>query len=167
MASPPNPTHTMARHKRIKAPAETDPALDVSSLIDVCFLLLIYFIVTSTITPRESDLDMALASSRPTPEAQPRIDPLFIRIEASGAILTGTDGLALPMDSDASMRELPLLGSHLGMYAQAARAAGSLPLVRIHADGASTQQRVIDVLNALAGAGISAITFTDLAGDIP
>ncbi len=152
----------MARHKRFRASEETDPLLDVSSLIDVCFLLLIYFIVTSTITPRESDLGMGLASNRPTPDAQPRIDPLLIQIEASGAILTGPDGLSLPMDSDSSLRELPLLGSHLVMYAQAARAAGSVPLVRIHADGAATQQRVIDVLNALAAAGISAITFTDL-----
>jgi biopolymer transport protein ExbD len=157
-----NPTHIMAYHKRLKTQAEAEPTLDVSSLIDVCFLLLIYFIVTSTITPRESDLGMGLAANRPNVDTQVDLDPLFIRIEASGAILTGVDGLDFPMDSDASSRELPLLGSHLDMYAQAARAAGSLPLVRIHADGAATQQRVIDVLNALAGSGISAVAFTDL-----
>jgi biopolymer transport protein ExbD len=42
----------MARHRKYEAAEEADPALDISSLIDVCFLLLIYFLVTSTITHR-------------------------------------------------------------------------------------------------------------------
>ena len=48
----------MARHKKSIVQDEGNPELDISSLIDVCFLLLIYFIVTSTITPREQDLGM-------------------------------------------------------------------------------------------------------------
>jgi hypothetical protein len=46
---------------KIRSRRRCQPALDISSLIDVCFLLLIYFLVTSTITPRETDLGMALA----------------------------------------------------------------------------------------------------------
>jgi biopolymer transport protein ExbD len=78
----------MARHKKHEAAEDSEPALDISSLIDVCFLLLIYFLVTSTIKPRESDLGMALPAANPSTE-QPDIDPLFIKIEASGAIYTG------------------------------------------------------------------------------
>lgn len=151
----------MARHKKYEAAEESDPALDISSLIDVCFLLLIYFIVTSTITPRESDLGMALPAANPSTE-QPEIDPLFIRIEASGAIYTGVGAAQQAMDSDTSVRELPLLRSQLDIYSSAAKAANSKPLVQIYADGDATQQRVIDVLNALAGVGISSVTFTDL-----
>ena len=151
----------MARHKKYEAAEESDPALDISSLIDVCFLLLIYFIVTSTITPRESDLGMALPAANPSTE-QPEIEPLFIRIEANGAIFTGVGTSQQPMDSDVSVRELPLLKGQLEMYSSAARAANSKPLVQIYADGAATQQRVIDVLNALAGASINSVTFTDL-----
>lgn len=151
----------MARHKKYEAAEESDPALDISSLIDVCFLLLIYFIVTSTITPRESDLGMALPAANPSTE-QPEIDPLFIRIEASGTIYTGVGAAQQAMDSDTSVRELPLLRSQLDIYSSAAKAANSKPLVQIYADGDATQQRVIDVLNALAGVGISSVTFTDL-----
>lgn len=151
----------MARHRKHEAAEESDPALDISSLIDVCFLLLIYFLVTSTITPRESDLGMALPAANPSSE-QPEIDPLFIKIEASGAIYTGVGASQQPMDSDMSVRELPLLRSQLDMYASAARAANSKPLVQIYADGGATQQRVIDVLNALAGVNINSVTFTDL-----
>jgi biopolymer transport protein ExbD len=66
------------------------------------------------------------------------------------------------MDSDMSVRDLPLLRGQLDMYSSAARAANSKPLVQIYADGNATQQRVIDVLNALAGANINSVTFTDL-----
>jgi biopolymer transport protein ExbD len=151
----------MARHRKYEAAEESDPALDISSLIDVCFLLLIYFIVTSSITPRESDLGMALPAASPSSE-QPEIEPLFIRIEANGAIYTGTGASQQAMDSDVSVREMPLLRGQLDMYASAARAANSKPLVQIYADGEASQQRVIDVLNALAGVNITSVTFTDL-----
>ncbi len=151
----------MARHRKYEAAEEADPALDISSLIDVCFLLLIYFIVTSTIAPRETDLGMALPAANPSTE-QPEIEPLFIRIERNGAVFTGTGASQQPMDSDVSVREMPLLRGQLDMYASAARAANSKPLVQIYADGEASQQRVIDVLNALAGVNINSVTFTDL-----
>jgi biopolymer transport protein ExbD len=151
----------MARHKKYDAIEESDPALDISSLIDVCFLLLIYFIVTSSITPRESDLGMALPAASPSTE-QPDIEPMFIRIEANGALYTGVGAAQQAMDSDTSVREVPVLKSALEIYANVAHNAASKPLVQIYADGQATQQRVIDVLNALASVGINSVTFTDL-----
>lgn len=151
----------MARHRKYDATEDATPALDISSLIDVCFLLLIYFLVTSTISPRERDLGMALPAANPTTE-QPDIEPLFIKIEASGTIYTGTGPAQQMADSDPSVRDVPRLTEHLTMYASAAKAANSTPLVQIYVDGETAQQRVIDVLNALAGQGISSVTFTDL-----
>ena len=151
----------MARHRKYEAESASDPALDISSLIDVCFLLLIYFLVTSTITPRETDLGMALPAATPSSE-QPEIEPFYIKIEASGAIFTGVGDSQQPMDADTSVRELPLLRSSLDLYASAARAANSKPLVQINPDSSATQQRVIDVLNCLAAVKINSVTFTDL-----
>ncbi len=151
----------MARHKRSRREAEPDPELDISSLIDVCFLLLIYFIVTSTITPRETDLAMALPGSTPSSE-QPKIEPMFIGVDANGAVYSGTGSSQQALDSDPTVRNLPLLVSQLDLYSAAARSAGSNPLVQIKVDPGATQQRVIDVLNALAGANITSVTFTDL-----
>ena len=144
----------MARHRKYETAEEPDPALDISSLIDVCFLLLIYFLVTSTITPAETDLGMALPAANPDTE-QPVIEP-------SGAIYTGIGAGQQPMDSDTSVRELPLLNGQLELYSSAAKAADSKPLVQIYADSNATQQRVIDVLNALAGVNITSVTFTDV-----
>jgi biopolymer transport protein ExbD len=151
----------MSRHKKFKIEEEAEPELDISSLIDVCFLLLIYFLVTSTITPRESDLGMSLPAANPSNE-QPKIEPMFIRVDVAGVIYSGVGAGQQQLDSDAGVREVPLLNSQLDLYASAARSAGSNPLVQVFVDPGTTQQRVIDVLNALAGAGISSVTFTDL-----
>lgn len=151
----------MARHTRVEAPEEDEPKLDISSLIDCTFLLLIYFLVTTTIQPREQDVPMTLPAAAPT-EAQPDIEPKLIRVDATGAIFSGAGNAQIPMDSDASVREVPLLTADLNAYSDAAKSSGKDPLVQLYVDGAASQQRVIDVLNALAGVGINKVTFTDL-----
>ena len=151
----------MARHKKFQVSMDATPELDISSLIDVCFLLLIYFLVTSTISPRETDLGMSLPAANPSNE-QPKIEPMFIRVDAAGVIYTGVGAGQQQLDQDASVRDVPLLDSQLDLYSAAARSAGSTPLVQVFVDPGTTQQRVIDVLNSLAGAGISSVTFTDL-----
>lgn len=151
----------MARHKKRNPGTEPDPDLDISSLIDICFLLLIYFIVTSTIKPREQDLVMALPASAPSSE-QSEIEPMFIKVEASGTVFTGTGASQQALDNNPNERNLPLLLSQLGLYHDAALSAGNKPLVQIYVDPETTQQRVIDVLNALAKTGITSVTFTDL-----
>ena len=151
----------MARHKKSKAEEEADPDLDISSLIDVCFLLLIYFLVTSTIIPRETDLGMSLPAAAPSTE-QPKIEPMFIRVDAAGTIYSCVGAGQQQLDSNAGDRNVPLLDSQLDLYAAAARSADSKPLVQVYVDPGAKQQRVIDVLNALAGAKITSVTFTDL-----
>ena len=154
----------MARRYRAEEFDKDEPELNISSLIDICFLLLIYFLVTSTLQPSETDLNMQLPAAAPT-EEQPPIDPMFIRIDPSGAILVGTGQAQQTLDTDPEVRALPLLSQQLKMYANAAVAADSQPLVQVYADGEAEQQRVVDVLNALAGANINKVTFTDLLDD--
>lgn len=151
----------MARHRKFQVEKDAEPELDISSLIDVCFLLLIYFLVTSTITPRETDLGMALPAANPTNE-QPEIEPMFIRVDIDGVIYTGVREGEQTLDQDTDDRNVPLLDKVLNLYAVNARSAGSNPLVQVYVDLGATQQRVIDVLNSLAGADIKSITFTDL-----
>lgn len=151
----------MARHKKRSLEEEPEPDLDISSLIDICFLLLIYFIVTSTIKPREQDLAMALPTSAPSSE-QTEIEPMFIKVDSSGSIFSGTGPSQQALDNNPSERELPLLLSQLRLYHDGALSAGSEPLVQVYVDPETIQQRVIDVLNALAKTGITKVTFTDL-----
>lgn len=151
----------MARHKKRTPYEEAPPQLDMSSLIDICFLLLIYFLVTSTLVPRETDLDMRLPAQVQS-DSQPEIEPFFVRIDANGTIFMGTGAAQQTLDTDVDVRNVPLLSASLDLYATAARGANSTPLVQIYADGNASQQRVIDVLNALARVKITSVTFTDL-----
>jgi biopolymer transport protein ExbD len=152
----------MARHKHHKSSENPGPALEIASLIDVCFLLLIYFIATSTITPREADLGLALPGYE-TIGTPSHVDPVSIRIKATGEILAGAGDSQQVMDTDPATRELPLLRGQLELVAAASRAAGTEPAVRIQADEQTTQQRVIDVLDTLAATGIRMVTFSDTA----
>ncbi len=152
----------MARHRKYQSAEEALPALDISSLIDVCFLLLIYFLVATTIQKKEVDVPLALPSSAPSDAEMPDIDPLFIKVDANGAIFTGAGSSAQMLDTDTSVRVLPMLTQQLTLYVAGANSGGKKPLVQMWVDGGANQQRVIDVLNALVGAGISSVTFTDL-----
>jgi biopolymer transport protein ExbD len=105
---------------------------------------------------------MALPANSPPSSEQPKIDPMFIKVDANGAVFSGTGDAQQPLDSDGSVREMPLLNQQLQLYSAAAKSAGNNPLVQVWVDPGNVQQRVIDVLNALALAGITSVTFTDL-----
>lgn len=152
----------MARHKKQKEVELDEPGLDISSLIDVCFLLLIYFLVTTQIVRKEQELSTALPAVAPS-QAPPDISPLFILLEANGNIsIKEESGSIILIESNAASRELPNLSERLASYKSAANLSGSKALVQIRVDGDAVQQRVTDILNALAGAKITEITFTDL-----
>ena len=143
-------------------PDEDEPGLDISSLIDVCFLLLIYFIVTTTIVKKEQDLDMALPSTAPS-DTPPEISPFFIKLEANGYISIRGEGTPEQLvESDPDTRELQTLLPMLETYRNAALSGDQEPLVQIYVESDALQQRLIDILNALATMEISKVTFTDL-----
>ncbi len=152
----------MARHKKMQAPEEDEPGLDISSLIDVCFLLLIYFLVTSQIVKKEQELSTSLPSTSPS-ETPPDLAPMLILLEGNGNIsLKGETGVVELIESDSDARELTNLTPRLELHKSVADTSSQKALVQIRVAGDAVQQRVIDVLNALAGAGITEITFTDI-----
>jgi biopolymer transport protein ExbD len=139
-----------------------EPGMDISSLIDVCFLLLIYFLVTTQIVRKEQELSTELPAVAPT-DTPPTLSPLFIILEANGNIsLKDETGQVELIESDPDSRELPSLAKRLSIHKGAADISGDKALVQIKVDGDAVQQRVTDILNALAGAKIKDITFTDL-----
>jgi len=126
-------------------PEDVNPELDMSSLIDVSFLLLIYFLVTSTLDPREADIGMTMPTSQGTGTAV-QVDQMTIVVDNAGAITVNDERL----DDDVTDRGVPKLLDRVKTYAQSAQLTGNKPMVIIAADDASKGQRFIDVLNALA-----------------
>lgn len=131
---------------RRKAPKEEDPELDMSSLIDVSFLLLIYFLVTSTLDPKEADLGMTMPTNTSSSPSEVEIDQMTVEVNSSGHIVLNEEVL----DTDIENHEVPLLLDRLRTYAESARLTDSQPMVIIAADDASKGQRFVDVLNALS-----------------
>ncbi len=140
-------------------PSEPDPALDMSPMIDQSFLLLIYFLVTSTLEPTEADLAMTMPTSQAAAGSEHvDIDMTTINVNSAGHVVMNDEVL----DTDASSREVPLLLDRLHTYVEAAKLTGSEPMVIIKADDSAKGQRFIDVLNALAdpSVNISKVTIT-------
>ncbi len=66
---------------------EHEPAMDLTPLIDVIFMLLIFFILAGSLAPPSIRLDLPpAASSEPTPRRQ---EPLLISIDAQGRLHQG------------------------------------------------------------------------------
>ncbi|MDF1752598.1 MAG: biopolymer transporter ExbD [Verrucomicrobiales bacterium] len=131
---------------RREVPQEKDPELDMSSMIDVSFLLLIYFIVTSTLDPKEADLGMTMPTSQSDGSTDVEIDQMTINVNSMGHIVVNDEVL----DANIESREVPVLLDRLSTYAESARLTDSEPMVIIAADDAAKGQRFVDVLNALA-----------------
>lgn len=128
-------------------------SLDISSLSDVGFLLLIYFLVTSTLDPKEGDLALTMPPQGGNPTVEFEIDTPRIAVDALGIV--SFEGEVL--DSNPDLRELVLLDDRLSDYVEAHRviSRGEPPAVEVEVDDAIPGQRFIDVMNCLAGAGVT------------
>ena len=153
----------MSKKFKPQVPTEKEPHLDMSSMIDVSFLLLIFFLITSTLDPKESDPGMALPTRdnlRNNPDPDP-IDPMAITIQADGSIFV--DGKTL--DRDINRRNLPLLDDKLAQYKTASDLLSTIPLVSVTANDDVPGQRFIDVLNSLAKVDIKNVIIADVTNE--
>jgi biopolymer transport protein ExbD len=146
----------MGRKHTLQAPPDDEPELSIAPLIDVSFLLLIYFLVTSTLQKREADLGLQLPTENPDSATDVQIDQMTIQVDPEGAIVVNNETL----DTDVSSRSLPGLKGKLDEYKRIAELSQSKPLVVVAADDLSKGQRLVDVLNALADADIKYVTLT-------
>jgi biopolymer transport protein ExbD len=136
--------------------------LQIAPLIDVCFLLLFFYILTSKPTKPEADLGMALPGTVEQSGPVEIPDETRIEILPTGAVLLNEH----PMDSPNSPH-LPDLLNALSRLKQSADASHSPAQVTIAANDAATHQRIVDVLAACAKAGIRDVSLTAPESDSP
>ncbi|NOX98825.1 MAG: biopolymer transporter ExbD [Verrucomicrobia bacterium] len=128
---------------------EKGPSLSMSPMLDVAFLLLIFFVISASQRPIEADISLALPCMHHH-RANISVCPMAIRIQADGSILS--DGRTL--DTDITRRDLPLLEDKLKQYKSAADLLSTEPYILIYANDDAQWQRSMDVLNSLAKVGI-------------
>ncbi len=144
---------------KVNIPRMDDPDLDVAPLIDMVFLLLVYFMVTASLVKSEGDLGIKLPGMLQQATTVDMPDEQIIEITGTGRIFLNSS----EYDSAAS-QDLPELSSLLVNYKAASEANKSKAMITIAADDDVTHQRVIDVMNACAAAGIKNVTFSASTG---
>ncbi len=140
---------------KLRIPAMEDPELNVAPLIDMVFLLLMYFMVTASLVRSEADLGIRLPGMLAQPQTVDMPDEQMIEVRETGRVVLNGREYDAPGE-----QELPELVQLLVRYRLASAAAGNEALITIWADDDARHQRVIDVMNACAQAGIENVTFT-------
>ena len=136
---------------------ETPPELDISPLIDVAFLLLIYFLVTTTLQKSEADLSLVLPGVEESDSREVKIDQMLVKIDAAGVVIVNEE----VSDSDPNDRDLPNLTDRLSRYSASADVANTETQVIIDCDPEAVGQRFIDVLNVCAKAKIKNVSLAN------
>ncbi|MCB1207210.1 MAG: biopolymer transporter ExbD, partial [Verrucomicrobiae bacterium] len=131
--------------KRRRSSSGSTAGIDLSPMTDLSFLLLVYFLVTSTLDPAEADLRMTMPGP-PDGRHPVVIDRMELEVTDAGHIVANGEVL----DTDANSRDLPLLLDRLKTYASGARLTRNEPVVSLAAADGAKGQRFIDVLNVLA-----------------
>jgi biopolymer transport protein ExbD len=131
---------------RLDAPVESEPGIGIAPLLDIVFLLLVFFMVTTSFTTAELPLDLADSESATT--SQDPIEPLVVEISAEG--VPHVDGEALASDALASVI--------------AERAASGEARLVVRADEATPHGAVVGVLDVARREGLTDVA---IAVDAP
>ncbi|MEO0416995.1 MAG: biopolymer transporter ExbD [Verrucomicrobiota bacterium] len=144
----------MARRKRSNPFEEQEPELNISPLVDVAFLLLIYFLVTASLMKEEADLGLELPGAATITSSKVRVDHMEIKIDPIGNIIVN-EVIVEPFEAN---RNLPILTDRLKRYVASAKIAGAKASVVIDCSSEVREQRFVDVLNACSAAGMKNIS---------
>jgi len=134
--------------------------LQIAPMIDVCFLLLFFYILTSKPVKPEADMSMTLPGTVSQEESVDIPDEQRIIIQANSQIVLND----LAVDTPQS-RDLPALLKTLTRFKESSDANKSEALITIDAADGCDHQRIVDVLNVCAQAGIQGVTFSATSED--
>ena len=137
--------------------------VDLTPMIDVTFLLLIYFMVTTMLKQPESELSIQLPGKPQSSDVTPR-DMLKVRIGDEGEVyLNGSeieDGFDLLMpDLVANLKTQKGMRDQLINSGAKSKEEAELK-VEIESSGIAEHQAAVSVLNACSSAGVNKVTFS-------
>ena len=127
----------------------------IAPMIDVVFVIMLFFMVMAGSVKVERELNTKLPGVAITTAPTDFVDEQIIGISPQGDITLNDE----PFDS-ATSTDLPQLKATLMRLKQAGDAAKSPVLITIISDPQAKYRRTINVLDALAVAGIGNVTFT-------
>jgi biopolymer transport protein ExbD len=127
--------------------------LQIAPLIDVVFLLLIYFMVTASLIKKEGDISFVLPANVPAKEMVDLPVEALIFITENGTVML--DGLEF-LPNDLLLDELAVQVKGLKQIADSQR---SDFFVTVTPNLGTVHTRVVDVMDACAAAGVEKLSF--------
>ena len=127
----------------------------IAPMIDVVFVIMLFFMIMAGSIKVERELNSKLPGIAITSAPTDFVDEQIIAISPQGEVTLNDE----PFDS-VNSTTLPQLKGTLIRLKQASDAAKSQVLITIVSDPQAKYSRTINVLDALAVAGISNVTFT-------
>lgn len=128
--------------------------LQIAPLIDVVFLLLIYFMVTSSLVKKEADLSFLLPAKVETTEIVSLPIEVIIEVTELGDILM--EGMVFGQGS----QDLKDLIGQLAALREAADSTGSEFIVNIMPSDRALHGRIVNVMDACAAAKVKNLSFS-------
>lgn len=137
-----------------KGDLEIKVGIDIAPLIDCVFLMLIYFIMTASLVKKEADISFALPAN--VPQEQPVNLPVEVVIEIAADGTVQVEGMSYPV-TDHMLNEM---ANNLLSLRQMALTQNSIFSVNLLPEGDALHERIIEVMDACAAAGVKNLTFS-------
>ncbi len=132
-----------------------DVGFQIAPMIDVVFVILVFFMALAAQIKIEQILQTKLPGISVSGTATEFVDEQILQIDDLGDVTLNDESYDSP-----ESRELPMLTGTLVRLKESSDAANSKVVVTLISHPDSPYYRTIDVLNALAVAGITNVTFT-------
>jgi biopolymer transport protein ExbD len=133
---------------RIHSEQEANLDFQIAPMVDVIFILILFFMCSAGATKVENELSLKLPGRISQDQPMPMLDEQIIEIEENGQIILNNQ----QMDTSA-------LASTLQRYKAISDDTKSGTIITILTAKNTKYQRIIDVLNECAAAKIESVTF--------
>ncbi len=128
------------------------PEIPIAPMIDCVFLMLVYFMTTSSLEKSEADLPFPAGRPGLASDPLPQIDEQRLAIDAAGTVLW--NGSRFDMLDGSGLSPLR---QRLAAFEQTCRSAGSEASLQILPDRDAPHQALVSTLDAVSLTGIEQV----------
>jgi biopolymer transport protein ExbD len=139
---------------RRKTPPDR-PEMPIAPMIDCVFLMLVYFMTTSSLDKSEAELPFPFTAAAPASTMETAIDEQRIRLTGEAQALW--NGAAFRLTGTAASEDLQRLARQLQAFRGATELAGREAAVRLLPEAQCPHQALVRMLDALDKAGIERV----------
>ncbi len=144
----------MSKHRAV-AVANADVGFQIAPMIDVVFVIMLFFMVMAGAVKVEHELKTTLPGNVDTAKETEMPDELTISVAENGQVSLNDEAISTPQD-----RDLVQLFQEMKRAKQNADSGKTKLLVTVQAEETARYERVVNVLDVLAQAEVSNVTFS-------